>query len=214
MMETSMLRTPTSRAGAAALAAAVVMLFSPGSAKADKLVIFKNGKALLVKSVEQDGKWVKCSFGGDDSMSVPAASIAEVTEAEIGQNTRGDDAPNQLAQGETRSYSGRGDVQDDNPALRAARALNRGNDGDDVQPEEDAPNARRGIGARSTARTLARPGQQQQQQNNSVIQGLRPLGTNTQVQNGRTGLIQRRGRFNNTDQAAQSEQDQQQQDDN
>jgi hypothetical protein len=137
-------------------------------------------------------------------MAVPVSSIAEVAESELAPSARAG-APNQLVEGEAKNYANRGNVQDNN---LGARALNRGNDQDNLeQPEVEAGVIQRGS-ARSTART-ARP----TQQNNPLVQGLTPLNTNP-AQAGRSGLLQRRGRFSDQDQAAEPEQEAPQEDDN
>jgi hypothetical protein len=57
-----------------------------GPAHADKLVVFKNGKALKAKSIIKDGAWLKCEFEGNNSISVKASSVDSIEEAAVGSN--------------------------------------------------------------------------------------------------------------------------------
>jgi hypothetical protein len=57
-----------------------------GPAHADKLVVFKNGKALKAKSVTKDGIWLKCEFEGNNFISVKSASVESIEEAAVGSN--------------------------------------------------------------------------------------------------------------------------------
>jgi hypothetical protein len=79
----------------------VAILFSAvasGPAWADKLVIFKNGKALRVKSAKQDGKWLKCEFEDKSFISVLNAGVLSVEESVAGSR-EGELKPNQVASG-------------------------------------------------------------------------------------------------------------------
>ncbi len=204
-----MSETRRGTAGTAALAAAVAIVLSPGPAMAEKLVIFKNGKALLVSTAEEDGKWLKVSFGGDDWMSVPVTSIAEVIDAALAPGARAA-APNQLVEGELKNFANRGGAQVD--TSRGARALGRAQDQEDVPVEEDNV-AAGGVPARSTARTVRSNNPQNNPQANPIVPGLTPLNTNPIQPTG----LQRRGRFSGTDKQAeteQQEQEQEQEDDN
>ena len=200
-----MSKTRRGTAGTAALAAAVAItiLLSPGPAMADKLVIFKNGKALLASTAEEDGQWLKVSFGGDDWMSVPVTSIAEVIDAALAPGARAA-APNQLVEGELRNFANRGGAQVD--TSRGARALGRAQDQEDVPVEEDNAGVAAGV-PRSTARTVRN--QQNTPQANPIVPGLTPLNTNPTQPTG----LQRRGRFSGTDKQAETEQEEQEQED-
>jgi len=75
-----------------------------GSAWADKLVLFKNGKALRVKAAVPDGKWLKCDFENGNFMSVPAAEVRKVEDAALG-GKEGTFRANQVAEGVGTPYS-------------------------------------------------------------------------------------------------------------
>jgi hypothetical protein len=64
----------------------VVALGAAGAAHADKLIIFKNGKAMRAHSVAQDGVWLKCEFENKNFISVKASSVASIEEAAVGSN--------------------------------------------------------------------------------------------------------------------------------
>ena len=53
----------------------------PGPAHADKLVVFRNGKALLVKSVDEGDGWLKCEFEDGNFMSVPMKSVKNIQDS-------------------------------------------------------------------------------------------------------------------------------------
>ncbi len=74
------------------------------SAWADKLVLFKNGKALRVKSAVADGKWLKCDFENGNYMSVPAAEVRKIEDAALG-GKEGTFRANQVAEGVGTPYT-------------------------------------------------------------------------------------------------------------
>lgn len=93
-----------SRRGAAAALVALAALFSVSSpALADKLVVFRNGKAMRVKSATKDGKWLKCEFEDKNYISVPGSTVLAIEEAALGAST-GDLRPNQVAAGSGGGY--------------------------------------------------------------------------------------------------------------
>src|SRR5262245_42516703 len=61
---------------------AAVFVASP--VLADSLVMFKNGKAMRVKTVTKQKDWLKCEFEDKNFISVPASSIARIEEADLG----------------------------------------------------------------------------------------------------------------------------------
>ena len=76
-----------------------------GEARADKLIFFKNGKALRVKSVKEDGVWLRCELEAKNVLSVPNAGVLSIEEA----STPAREAPmNQVAVGTGTPYTGRG----------------------------------------------------------------------------------------------------------
>ncbi|HET9481328.1 MAG TPA: hypothetical protein VFP98_06180 [Candidatus Polarisedimenticolia bacterium] len=91
------MKLPRFIAGAAAFLIAAV-LAGPAPARADKLVIFKNGKSLRVKSAVKDGKWLKCQFEDKNSMSVLADGVLSIEEAALGAR-EGEFRANQVAVG-------------------------------------------------------------------------------------------------------------------
>ena len=86
-----------------AVAACAAVLAGGSPAFADKLVVFKNGKAMRVKSVQKDGTWLRCEFDNNDFLSVPAnrvASIEDASAASPGKEVR----VNQVAAGSGSPY--------------------------------------------------------------------------------------------------------------
>lgn len=83
-----------------ALIALVLMssFLAADPAFAEKLVVFKNGKALRAKSVVEDGRWLKCEFEDGNFMSVPAGSVLRVAEADLAPGA-GASRANQVAAG-------------------------------------------------------------------------------------------------------------------
>jgi len=79
---------------------------SGGPAYADKLVLFKNGKVMRVKTTTQDAKWLKCDFDGGNYISVPLAAVLKVEEATIG-GKEGAVRANQVAEGVGTPYTPR-----------------------------------------------------------------------------------------------------------
>lgn len=75
-----------------------VLCLAPRPASADKLVVFKNGKAMKVKSVTMDGKWAKCEFEDKNFISVHSSTILNIEDAASGSNA-GELRPNQVAAG-------------------------------------------------------------------------------------------------------------------
>jgi hypothetical protein len=75
-----------------------VTVAAAGAAHADKLVIFKNGKAMRAHSVTQDGIWLKCEFENKNYISVKASSVAGIEEAAVGTN-EGELRTNKVAAG-------------------------------------------------------------------------------------------------------------------
>ncbi|HEY3176215.1 MAG TPA: hypothetical protein VGK94_10725 [Candidatus Polarisedimenticolia bacterium] len=90
--------------------AALMSLSSP--ALADKLVIFKNGKAMRVKSAVPNGKWLKCELDDKNFISVHESTILVIEEAALG-GSAGEHRTNQVATGTGGGYvpsAGGGDV--------------------------------------------------------------------------------------------------------
>ena len=76
-----------------------------GEARADKLIFFKNGKALRVKSVKEDGVWLRCVLEDKNVLSVPNSGVQSIAEA----STPAREGPtNQVAVGTGTPYTGRG----------------------------------------------------------------------------------------------------------
>jgi len=79
----------------------LVLMASP--LLADSLVMFRNGKAMRVKSVIKDGDWLKCEFEDKNFISVPAAGVLKIEEAALG-STAGELRANQVAAGTGGGY--------------------------------------------------------------------------------------------------------------
>lgn len=109
--------------------APTIMAFATGAMAAEKLVIFKNGKAMRVKSAVHDGRWLKCGFDDKNYISVPASGVLRIEETTAGPDKAKIPA-NQVAAGTrgsaSRSLPGRGGVRA-MPAIAGAtpRAGNR-----------------------------------------------------------------------------------------
>lgn len=82
-----------------------VLLVPVAPARADKLVVFRNGKALRVKAVKEEGRWLRCEFEDKNFLSVPTSVVASIEEAAVGSRD-GDLRPNQVAAGSAGSYTG------------------------------------------------------------------------------------------------------------
>lgn len=82
---------------------AVALVFVASPLLADTLILFKNGKAMRVKSVTKDGQWLKCEFEDKNFISVPASGVLKLEEAALG-GTAGELRPNQVAVGSGGGY--------------------------------------------------------------------------------------------------------------
>jgi hypothetical protein len=86
-----------------ALVALVALSVVPSPAMADKLVLFKNGKALRAKTAVKDGIWLKCEIEDKNYISVPASFVLSIEESGLG--AAGDSLrPNQVAAGSGGGY--------------------------------------------------------------------------------------------------------------
>jgi len=61
--------------------ALTLVCLSQVPAAADQLVVFKNGKAMRVKSATKDGKWLKCVFEDKTFLSIPSTQVASIEES-------------------------------------------------------------------------------------------------------------------------------------
>ena len=64
----------------------VILCFAQSPASADQLVVFKNGKAMRVKSTVHDGKWLKCEFEDKSFLSILNSQVSSVEEATLASN--------------------------------------------------------------------------------------------------------------------------------
>ena len=179
------------------LACTVAMLTITTTASADKLVVFKNGKVMLAKTVSEDADWLKCEFEGGNFMSIPRAKVASIEEstlpegARVGQVNQLIDGPRGAANMPT---GGGGGGSDDVP-----RAAGRGAQQMEAPPADDEESMRRAIAEEAEARRMfgqnpvrggrGRPGvgqvtgpngvQQQQLQQQAIpgLNGLQPITT-------------------------------------
>lgn len=187
--------------GAMALAIAAL---GARPALAEKLVIFKNGKALRVKSVTQDGKWLRLEFDGKDFMAIPFSGVASIEDS-ISNAGVGEMKLNQVAAGSGGGGGGGGYVppqRTEEPGLPPDVAAGQ------EQHEEDAQAAlAEELAAKQNQQVngYAAPGlaignrrgramaQQQQQLQPGAIPGipggLQPIGTqvNSPFNNNRNG---------------------------
>jgi hypothetical protein len=77
-------------------AVAMVLALAAGSAMADKLIIFKNGKVLRVKSVTEEQGWTLAEIGEGNTVGVRTTQIAMVQEA-AGDSGKSAPLPNQAS---------------------------------------------------------------------------------------------------------------------
>ena len=173
-----------------------------GPAHADKLVVFKNGKALKAKSVTKDGAWLKCEFEGTNFISVKASSVDSIEEAAVGSN-EGDLRFNKVAASsgsytpnrppaytdeghqEAQAQAAQQQAQDEEAAMAAAAA-------EEAEARRQAGTAVGGgvNGLRAGQRAI---GQNQNQNgvNANTVNGFQPLNqSNTPFQN-RRGITAR-----------------------
>ncbi|MGH9866967.1 MAG: hypothetical protein ACREAA_02220 [Candidatus Polarisedimenticolia bacterium] len=175
---------PIVRTLAILLVLAVAGVFS-GAVHADKLVVFKNGKALKAKSVVEDGQWLKCEFEDNNFISVKASLVQGIEEAAIGASDA-DLRFNKVAAGSgyTPPPAPRADDGGGSAAQAAAQQQLQQQEENDAAAaaleEQQAIQAQGGVfmGNKNGRRGL-NPGNQQQmqqqQQQNGGIQGLTPL---------------------------------------
>jgi hypothetical protein len=167
------------------------MLAITTTASAEKLVVFKNGKVMLAKSVTEEAEWLKCEFEGGNFMSIPRSGVAAIEESTLPEGARGGPV-NQLIdgpRGAANMPSGGRSSNDDVP-----RAAGRGSAQMEPPPDADAEmqraiaeeaEARKGFsrGRGGVGQVTPQNGllQQQQQQFQPMpgvnIQGLQPITT-------------------------------------
>jgi len=165
-----------------AFAAATLALTS--TATADKLVVFKNGKVMLAKSVTWEADWLKCEFEGGNFMSIPRKGVATIEESTLPEGARGGPV-NQLIDGPRGAANmgggggGGGDVDTPRGAGRAAAQMEPPPVDDDEEMRRavaEEAEARRGFAGRNRAGLGGQQqnGLQQQQQQNEFqpIPGL------------------------------------------
>jgi len=204
-------RTAAASIGLSGLAAAglalVCLCASP--AHADKLVIFKNGKALRVKSITHDGKWMRLEFDGKDFLAVPASGIATVEDS-FANSAVGELKLNQVAVGSGGVGGGgysppppRNEDQGLPPDINAGQEQADADDAQAALVEEQAAkqnqlNGYVGAGAPIGGRRGRALSNQQQQMQQGVIPGipggLQPIGAQpNQPFNNRGGNARTRG---------------------
>ncbi len=159
----------------------ILLLLGTAPGRADKLVVFKNGKALLVQTVETQDQWLKLGFDRDNFLSVPAASVTAVEETETATARAISSSPNQLLPGErnARAASSPGDSL----AAQEARAIpdrNAAADPDAAAAQREALEAERAEAAGTVARPRGfRGGQTADPTQNPLLPGgLRPFNPN------------------------------------
>ncbi len=188
-------RMKTLRPWLTPLAFAATMLAITTTASADKLVVFKNGKVMLAKSVTEDAEWLKCEFEGGNFMSIQRVRVASIEESTLPEGSRGGPV-NQLIdgpRGAANMPAGSGGSDD------VPRAAGRGSAQMEQPPNDDEEmrravaeeaEARRGFGNRGRGVgqvTSPQTGLQQQQQQqfqgqpipglNQVVPGMQPITT-------------------------------------
>ncbi len=89
---------PFRRFAFAVLASLSALVLATPDAMADKLVIFKNGKAMRVKSATLESKWLKFDLDGENFIAVRASEV-EAMEDVAGGSSEGSLTPNQVADG-------------------------------------------------------------------------------------------------------------------
>lgn len=158
-MKTRRLLVPT-----LALATAILAITTPASA--EKLVVFKNGKVMLAKSVTEEAEWLKCEFDGGNFMSIPRARVSAIEESTLPESASRNTPANQLIdgpRGNANIPSGGGSGVDDVP--RAGRGAVQAEPQMDDQEEMRRAIAEEAEARRGTFGGRNRPGQQQQPNN-------------------------------------------------
>jgi hypothetical protein len=89
---------PYRRFAFALLASLCALALAAPDAMADKLVIFKNGKAMRVKSATLENKWLKFDLDGENFIAVKASEV-QTMEDVAGGSSEGSLTPNQVAAG-------------------------------------------------------------------------------------------------------------------
>ncbi len=201
-------------------AALALLVICPAASilHAEKLVVFKNGKAMRAVSVVEEGPWLKCEFGDGNYAAIPRRSVESIEEAALLPPGAGS-AANQLVDGPrgaanfTPSSPG---PEISSPSVGAGR-LGRnapavGDEGGVVDEEEarrqaleEEAEALRGGGGPVDAF-----GRRSVPLNNVPIQGLQPLvqpAPNQAISptDGRRGIGRKRDRGNVTQLPGQSE---------
>lgn len=169
----------TRRLWVAPIAFSAALLALTSTATAEKLVVFKNGKVMLAKSVTEEKEWLKCEFENGNFMSIPRKGVASIEESTLPENARG--PVNQLIDGPRGAANmggggGGGDVDVPRGAGRGGQAQMEPPPEDDQEAMrraiEDEAETRKGFAARNRARQQGQQNgfQQQQQQN-----GFQPI---------------------------------------
>jgi len=183
---------------------AAVFAFAVAPAHADKLVMFKNGKAMKIKDVQKDGEWLRLLFDDKNFVAVRMAEVDDIIEAAAGSTTAAPgERVNQLVEGQRGLPSaGAADVVEygDTGAAAARGRLRAGT-------LAANPNGRPGLDRGGDEQALREALQKEQQflQQNGVVEnpgqpvlppGFQPLDPNQLNQarkpfEGRRGLARR-----------------------
>ncbi|HKY33504.1 MAG TPA: hypothetical protein VJV23_13300 [Candidatus Polarisedimenticolia bacterium] len=183
---------------------------------AEKLIVFKNGKAMRAKSIVPEGEWLKCEFDDKNYMMIKASLVEGIQEAAVGSRDA-ELRTNQVAIGS--GPTGRAPAQFAPEGLQQHEVLaaqqqqqQEAQDQAELQQaiaEEREAMRRQGQPGPTTAlrgRGIGVPLDQQQQQQ-GVIPGLQPLNQVNTPFSSRRGLSPRQGLLKRGG-AAQGEQSQ------
>ncbi len=158
---------PFRRFAFAVLASLCALVLATPDAMADKLVIFKNGKAMRVKSATLENKWLKFDLDGENFIAVRASEV-EAMEDVAGGSGEGSLTPNQVAAGSGGgAYAPRPNQPVDDGGYQAgevaAAPVGAGEQTEEPDSPEDLLLVRQGqsrAGALRGTRGLTQPGQQ------------------------------------------------------
>jgi hypothetical protein len=122
---------PYRRFAFALLAPLCALALAAPDAMADKLVIFKNGKAMRVKAATPEGKWLKFDLDGENFIAVRASEVQGMEDV-AGGSSEGSMTPNQVAAGSGGgAYSPRQSQPVDDGGYQAEVAAASAGGGDD-----------------------------------------------------------------------------------
>jgi hypothetical protein len=140
---------------------ALIFMMGALPALADKLVLFKNGKVMRVKSVDTKDGWTRMKIGKKNIMAVRSSYILAVEEAAAaGKNSVGSSLPNQATVGGRGGGTGRARAgnnpranRERTPQPQAQAKAQDNREAPEEALEEIPPNLKRGFARNSQRNT-------------------------------------------------------------